>query len=118
MQLMEQGKIDLDTDINTYLKSVKIPANYPEPIPMRHLMTHTAGFEEGGVGYQITTDPAKLPGSISETLDKHMPARVRPPGEISSYSNYGATLAGLIVEEVSGIPYDDYIKSTFSIRWI
>ncbi|WP_231578295.1 serine hydrolase domain-containing protein [Paenibacillus sp. FSL H7-0357] len=110
MQLMEQGKIDLDTDINTYLKSVKIPATYPEPITMRHLMTHTAGFEEGGVGYQITTDPAKLPGSISETLDKHMPARVRPPGEISSYSNYGATLAGLIVEEVSGIPYDDYIK--------
>ncbi|WP_438492073.1 serine hydrolase domain-containing protein [Paenibacillus sp. IHBB 3054] len=110
MQLMEQGKIDLDTDINTYLKSVKIPATYPEPITMRHLMTHTAGFEEGGVGYQITTDPAKLPGSISETLDKHMPARVRPPGEISSYSNYGATLAGLIVEEVSDIPYNDYIK--------
>ncbi|WP_081951033.1 serine hydrolase domain-containing protein [Paenibacillus sp. FSL H7-0737] len=110
MQLVEQGKIDLDTDINTYLKSVKIPATYPEPITMRHLMTHTAGFEEGGVGYQITTDPAKLPGSISETLNKHMLARVRPPGQISSYSNYGATLAGLIVEEVSGIPYNDYIK--------
>lgn len=110
MQLAEQGKIDLDTDINTYLKSVKIPATYPEPITMRHLMTHTAGFEEGGVGYQITTDPAKLPGSISETLNKHMLARVRPPGQISSYSNYGATLAGLIVEEVSGVPYNDYIK--------
>jgi len=110
MQLVEQGKIDLDTDINTYLKSVKIPATYPEPITMRHLMTHTAGFEEGGVGYQITTDPAKLPGSISETLNKHMLARVRPPGQISSYSNYGTTLAGLIVEEVSGVPYNDYIK--------
>lgn len=110
MQLVEQGRIDLDTDINIYLKSVKIPATYPEPITMRHLMTHTAGFEEGGVGYQITTDPAKLPGSISETLNKHMLARVRPPGQISSYSNYGATLAGLIVEEVSGVPYNDYIK--------
>jgi CubicO group peptidase (beta-lactamase class C family) len=110
MQLVEQGKINLDTDINTYLKSVKIPATYPEPITMRHLMTHTAGFEEGGVGYQITTDPAKLPGSISETLNKHMLSRVRPPGQISSYSNYGATLAGLIVEEVSGVPYNDYIK--------
>ncbi|WHY20200.1 serine hydrolase domain-containing protein [Paenibacillus sp. G2S3] len=110
MQLVEQGKIDLDTDINIYLKSVKIPATYPEPITMRHLMTHTAGFEEGGVGYQITTDPAKLPGSISETLNKHRLARVRPPGQISSYSNYGATLAGLIVEEVSGVPYNDYIK--------
>ncbi|WP_245648129.1 serine hydrolase domain-containing protein [Paenibacillus borealis] len=110
MQLVEQGKIDLDTDINTYLKSVKIPATYPEPITMRHLMTHTAGFEEGGVGYQITTDPAKLPGSIPETLNKHMLARVRPPGEMSSYSNYGATLAGMIVEDVSGLPYNDYIQ--------
>lgn len=50
MQLVEQGKIDLDTDINTYLKSVKIPATYLEPITMRHLMTYTAGFEEGGGG--------------------------------------------------------------------
>lgn len=110
MQLVEQGKIDLDTDINTYLKSVTIPASYPEPITMRHLMTHTAGFEEGGVGYQITIDPAKLPGSISETLNKHMLARVRPPGKMSAYSNYGATLAGMIVEDVSGIPYNDYIQ--------
>lgn len=110
MQLVEQGKIDLDTDVNNYLKTVKIPKTYSEPITMRHLMTHTAGFEEGGVGYQITTDPKKLPVSISETLAKHMPARVRPPGEMSSYSNYGAALAGLIVEEVSGIAYNDYIQ--------
>lgn len=110
MQLVEQGNLDLDTDVNTYLKTVKIPKTYPQPITLRHLMTHTAGFEEGGVGYQITTDPAKLPVSISETLAKHMPALVRPPGEMMSYSNYGATLAGLIVEEVSGIAYNDYIQ--------
>ncbi|ASA23323.1 serine hydrolase domain-containing protein [Paenibacillus donghaensis] len=110
MQLVEQGKLDLDADINTYLKTVKIPKTYPQPITMRHLMTHTAGFEEGGVGYQITTDPKKLPGSISETLAKHMPARVRPPGEMMAYSNYGASLAGLIVEEVSGIAYNDFIQ--------
>jgi len=110
MQLVEQGKISLDTDINTYLKTVKIPDTYPEPITMRHLMTHTAGFEDGGVGYQITTDPAKLPVSISETLNKHMPARVMPAGEMVAYSNYGTALAGLIVEEVSGLAYNDYIQ--------
>ncbi|OXM17499.1 hypothetical protein CGZ75_05910 [Paenibacillus herberti] len=110
MQLVEQGKLDLDTDVNTYLKSLQIPNTYPQPITMRQLMTHTAGFEEGGVGYQITTDPKKLPISIADTLAKHIPARVRPPGEMASYSNYGASLAGLIVEEVSGIPYDDYIE--------
>ncbi|WP_172196775.1 serine hydrolase domain-containing protein [Saccharibacillus qingshengii] len=110
MQLVEQGKIDLDADINTYLTSMQIPDTYPEPITMRHLMTHTAGFEEGGVGYQITTDPAALPGSISDTLSSHRLARIRPPGEMSAYSNYGAALAGLIVEEVSGMSYDDYIQ--------
>ncbi|RJX41780.1 class A beta-lactamase-related serine hydrolase [Paenibacillus pinisoli] len=110
MQLVEQGKIDLDKDINTYLKEVRIPATYEEPITMRHLMTHTAGFEDGGVGYQITTDPAKLPVSIAETLTRHMPARVMPPGEMIAYSNYGTALAGLIVEDVSGIAYNDYIQ--------
>ncbi|MEC0228249.1 serine hydrolase domain-containing protein [Paenibacillus alba] len=110
MQLVEQGRLDLDTDVNTYLKTLRIPDTFPEPITLRHLLTHTAGFEEGGVGYQITTDPQKLPVSISETLSKHMMARVKPPGEIASYSNYGASLAGLIVEEVSGTPYNDYIK--------
>ncbi|WP_018758537.1 serine hydrolase domain-containing protein [Paenibacillus terrigena] len=111
MQLVEQGKLDLDTDVNTYLKTVKIPKTYPQPVTMRHLMTHTAGFEEGGIGYQITTDPKKLPVSISDTLAKHMPARVRPPGEMMSYSNYGTALAGLIVEEVSGLSYNDYIQN-------
>ncbi len=110
MQLAEQGKINLDTNINTYLKTLKIPDTYSEPITMRHLMTHTAGFEGGGVGYQITTDPEKLPVSISETLGRHMPARVKPPGEMSAYSNYGTALAGLIVEEVSGLAYNDYIQ--------
>ncbi|BBH22446.1 FmtA-like protein [Paenibacillus baekrokdamisoli] len=110
MQLVEQGKLDLDTDVNKYLKTVKIPDTYKQPITLRHLLTHTAGFEEGGVGYQITTDPKKLPVSISDTLSKHMLARIRPPGEKVSYSNYGASLAGLIVEEVSGVPYDDYIQ--------
>ncbi|GAA3406078.1 serine hydrolase domain-containing protein [Paenibacillus hodogayensis] len=111
MQLVEQGKIDLDADVNTYLKTLTIPQTYPQPITMRHLMTHTAGFEEGGVGYQITTDSQKLPGSISDTLAKHMLKRVRPPGEMAAYSNYGASLAGLIVEEVSGLSYNDYVQT-------
>lgn len=111
MQLVEQGKLDLDTDVNTYLKSVKIPDTFLKPITLRDLMTHTAGFEEGGMGYQITTDEKELPGSISETLTEHILARVRPPAEVASYSNYGAALAGLIVEEVSGMPYNDYIQN-------
>lgn len=113
MQLVEAGKIDLDADVNTYLTSLKLPATFKKPITMRHLMTHTAGFEEGGVGYQITLDETTLPASISETLKKHELARIRPPGEAPSYSNYGAALAGLIIEDITGQSYGDYLTQIF-----
>lgn len=115
MQLVEQGRLDLDTDINTYLRTFQIPATYKQPITLRHLMTHTAGFEDGGIGYELTTDLKRAP-SIAQKLAMHMPARVRPPGEMASYSNYGAALAGLIVEQVSGIPYEDYIQKNIFAR--
>ena len=108
MQLVEQGKLDLDKDVNTYLKDVQIPATYDKPITLRHIMTHTSGFEEGFLGYLITNDPeTQIP--IKEAMQRHMPARVRPPGVMPSYSNYATALAGLIVEQVSGEPYNDYI---------
>ncbi|MGH8137779.1 MAG: serine hydrolase domain-containing protein [Steroidobacteraceae bacterium] len=109
MQLVEQGKLDLDKDVNAYIKGFRIPDTYPQPITLRHIMTHTAGFEEGFLGYLIQSDPKKqVP--ISQALREHMPARVRPAGEMSSYSNYGAALAGLIVEQVSGTPFNEYIE--------
>ena len=109
MQLVQQGKLDLDTDVNTYLKGFRIPATYATPITLRNLMTHSPGFEDGGLGYLITSDSSRVQ-SIEETLKEHMPARVRPPGVLSSYSNYGAALAGLIVQDVSGVPFNEYIK--------
>ncbi|MGD0734409.1 MAG: serine hydrolase domain-containing protein [Terracidiphilus sp.] len=107
MQQVEAGKIDLDRDINDYL-DFKIPATYPKPITMRNLMTHTPGFEEA-VKDLIVTKGAK-PISIGEYLKTHMPQRVYPPGTTPAYSNYGATLAGYIVERVSGMPFDDYVE--------
>lgn len=107
MQQVEQGKIDLDRDINDYL-DFKIPATYPKPITMRNLMTHTPGLEEA-VKDLIVTKGAK-PVSIGDFLKTHMPQRVYPPGTTPAYSNYGATLAGYIVERVSGMPFDDYVE--------
>jgi CubicO group peptidase (beta-lactamase class C family) len=108
MQLVEQGKLDLDTDINTYL-DFKIPATYAKPITLRCLMTHTGGFEERIRDFFVR-DPAKiLP--LGEALRVGMPARVYPPGEVVSYSNYGAGLAGYIVQRVSGEPFDRYVEA-------
>jgi CubicO group peptidase (beta-lactamase class C family) len=107
MQLVEQGKLDLDADINDYL-DFRIPDTYPQPITLKHLMTHTSGFEERWLG-SVASDPSeRIPAR--EWLVSHMAARVHPPGDYAGYSNYNAMLAGYIVAQVSGQPYDQYIQ--------
>jgi CubicO group peptidase (beta-lactamase class C family) len=107
MQLVEQGKLDLDADVNRYL-DFKIPATYPQPITLRHIMTHTPGFEEDGRDL-ISDDSLHIYG-LGAWLSSHMPARVRPPGTYSSYSNYATALAGYVVQRVSGMSFDDYVE--------
>lgn len=106
MQLVEQGKLDLDADINAYL-DFRIPDTYPQPITLKHLMTHTSGFEDRHFGSAVS-DPGDLV-PVREWLVSHPWARVRPPG-VAGYSNYNAVLAGYIVARVSGKPYDQYIQ--------
>ncbi|WP_376696782.1 serine hydrolase domain-containing protein [Wenzhouxiangella sp. EGI_FJ10305] len=108
MQLVEQGELDLDTDVNEYLEEVEIPATFEEPITLRHIMTHTAGFEDGGMGYLIIEDPEKAV-PLKEAMQRYRQERVNPPGAQSAYSNYATALAGLIVANVSGQPFNDYI---------
>ncbi len=106
MQLVEQGKIDLDADVNRYL-DFKIPPYQGKPITMRNLMTHTPGFEEaikGGIRFSGTVPP------LSEVLKTLLPARVYAPGSTPAYSNYGAGVASYIVERVSGMPFAEYIE--------
>jgi CubicO group peptidase (beta-lactamase class C family) len=107
MQLVEQGKLNLDTDVNKYL-DFKIPDTYPQPITLRHIMTHTPGFEEDGRDLIIEDSTKLIP--LGRWLATHIPGRVRPPGTYASYSNYATALAGYIVQRVSGESYDDYIE--------
>ena len=109
MQLVEQGKLDLSKDVNTYLKSMRVPATFPEPISLAHLMAHTAGFEDSVVGLFANSADRLRP--LQEILSEGLPARVRPPGLLASYSNHGTALAGLIVQDVSGIPWESYVES-------
>ncbi len=108
MQLVGAGKLDLHADVNRYLTGFRIPATYPQPITLLDLMDHTSGFED----YTIATagrTAADVP-PLGDYLASHMPARIRPPGLISAYSNYGAGLAGYIVAQVSGEPYEQYVR--------
>jgi CubicO group peptidase (beta-lactamase class C family) len=105
MQLRDAGLVDLDADVGQYL-DFPIPDTYPEPITLRHLLTHTAGFEDRAYG--LFGPLSGLPRG--ESMRRALPARVRPPGTFASYSNYGSALAGYIVERVSGLPWETYIE--------
>ena len=106
MQQVEAGKIDLDADVNQYL-DFKIPPYDGKPITMRNLMTHSPGFSDAAKDL-IFSDPKALK-SLGATLRNSAPPRISPPGTTPAYSNYGAALAGYILERVSGEPFTDYI---------
>lgn len=108
MQLVEQGKLDLDTDVNVYLKDFQVPATFERPITLRHLLTHTPGFDDSFLnGSERLSDPM-LP--LGPYLARFLPPRVMEPGKVLSYSNHGVALAGHIVEAVSGEPFRDYVR--------
>ena len=106
MQLRDAGKLDLDANVNQYL-DFTIPERFGQPITLRHLMTHTPGFEDRLFG----VFGAMPRGGRTDWLARNVPARMWPPGKYAAYSNYGTTLAGYIVERVSGIPWEDYVEA-------
>jgi CubicO group peptidase (beta-lactamase class C family) len=104
MQQVEEGKLDLDTDVREYI-DFDIPDTFDAPITLTHLLTHTPGFEDRGLGLFGETDLSRR-----DYLATNVPARVRPPGTLAAYSNYGTALAGHIVERVSGLTWEEYIQ--------
>lgn len=108
LQLVEDGILDLDTDINAYLTSFKIPETYEEPITLRHLLTHSAGFEEASFSTVFFSPSYAEPMEV--LLADFIPDRIHSPGAITSYSNYGFALAGYIVQEMSGINFEQYVE--------
>ncbi len=109
MQLVEQGRLDLDADVNATLRQFRVPATFPQAITLHHLLTHTAGFEDRSIGY--LPRPGDLAQPLDRTLARQLPARVFPPGRVASYSNHGYGLAGHLVEVASGQAFADYLES-------
>jgi CubicO group peptidase (beta-lactamase class C family) len=108
MQLVEQGKLDLDHDVNEYL-DFNIPPRSDGPITLRDIMTHTPGFEEQ-IKELIVSDPKRLV-PLKVYAEQKTPVRIFKAGSTPAYSNYATALAGYIVERVSGQPFDDYIDA-------
>ena len=106
MQLVQQGKLNLDQDVNTYL-DFTIPPAFGKPITLRNIMTHTPGFEETIKELLVADAAAMRP--LNEYLREHIPARIFPPGVTPAYSNYATSVAGYIVQRVSGKPFEQYV---------
>jgi CubicO group peptidase (beta-lactamase class C family) len=108
MQMVEQGKLDLNADINQYLTYFKIPNTFPQPITTVHLLTHAPGFEDSALAMGVKKYE-DIP-AVRDFLKNRIPARVIPPGKLSAYSNYGCTLGGYLVEVLSGTPFNRHVE--------
>jgi CubicO group peptidase (beta-lactamase class C family) len=107
MQMVEQGKLDLDTDVNKYL-DFQIPPRDGKPITLRNIMTHTAGFEEQLK--DLIGDASKPVTPFPDLIKRWVPERIYAPGSTPAYSNYATAVAGYMVARASGMPFDDYIE--------
>ncbi|WP_232700698.1 serine hydrolase domain-containing protein [Halobacterium wangiae] len=110
MQAVERGDLDVDVDVNQYLDAIPIPETYPEPVTLDHLATHTAGFEDRARGTFAAGPGAIAP--LETVLREEQPARVRPPGRLPAYSNYGAALAGHLAATADGTTFESCIEQS------
>ncbi len=110
MQLKEAGLLDLDADIRGYLPAGFLSnLHYEAPVTMKHLMSHTAGFEE--MFLDTRQSSISMIPSLGDALQRHMPDQVYEPGTVTSQSDWGAALAGYVIEQVSGMDYADYVHA-------
>jgi CubicO group peptidase (beta-lactamase class C family) len=107
MQLSERGQLDLNADINTYLTRFQVTSPDGKPVNAAHLLTHTSGLEENYLGMHVHTPQELAP--LGDFLARHLPPITSPPGTIISYNDHGYTLAGYLVEEIAGQPFEQYI---------
>lgn len=110
MQQVEQGKLNLDTDVNQYL-DYKIPQTFGKPTTLRDIMTHRSGLEETIKDLFVGQEKDLTP--MAKYLPSHLPAQIFAPGTVPAYSNYATTAAAYIVQRVSGQDFYDYVDEHF-----
>ncbi len=107
MQLWEEGKLNLDVDINNYLKTFQLDYKFNDSITVRNLLTHSAGFDDHNIGWIVETTEEVVP--LAQYLKKRMSPQIRPAGTCITYTNHAYGLLALVVEEVSGLPFYEYV---------
>ncbi len=109
LQLAEDGALDLRGDLNHYFDRIQIGSDWDQPVSAHHLLTHSSGFDINRLDYAETSRHALMP--IQEYLIQALPRRLREPGRFANYDNYGYTMAGYLVQKLSGHSYPDYVRT-------
>ena len=105
LQLVEDGRADLDTDVNRYLKRLQVPPAGMPPLTLRHLLSHTGGLDELPGRQFDGREPQDLSTFLRDRIKRY-----RAPGELTAYSTYGILLAALVLEDLAGERYDAYLR--------
>ncbi len=108
LNAVEKGLLELDKDINHYFENGIVKNGSFQPITLRHLLTHTPGFDDFYIGKSARTRDEAI--SLAEVIEAFMPKRRFEPGEIASYSNFGVALAGYVLEHVDGRSFPTILK--------
>ncbi|MEM7151995.1 MAG: serine hydrolase [Myxococcota bacterium] len=104
-QLEDDRRLDVDAPVDDYLPGYGLPPRFDSPATLRHLLSHSSGIINNNVGRVSRDAPAQ---SFADFLAETMPPALRPPGVAIVYSNHGNALAGLVVEQVTGVPFADH----------
>ena len=107
LSLVDEGRLDLDADVNVWFDPPLFPDRYDRPVTLRHLLTHTPGLDDFSIGKSVRTREELPP--LGESVRELLPGQILPPGEVMSYSNYGVMLAGYLVERAGGAGFNEVV---------
>lgn len=110
MQVVDRDRIAPDAPVDDHLEAVDIPQTYDEPITLKHLATHTPGFEVRGQGDSVRNPKYVRP--LAESVSTDVPARVRPPGELPQYTNYAAALTGQLISDITDQRFGSFVAES------
>ncbi len=114
MRLVEQGKVELDTPVNRYLKRWQIQSNLfnPEKVTIRRLLSHTAGLTASG--FSDYSQRRRLPSLVEMLAGENQTdgpvVLFQQPGQGFQYSGGGYVLLQMIIEDVTGQPFAQFMR--------
>ncbi|HLA06443.1 MAG TPA: serine hydrolase domain-containing protein [Anaerolineales bacterium] len=113
LQLNERGQINLHEDVRPYFKNFPLKTNFDEPLTFANLLTHTDGFEARMIGGAALNEEDLLP--LGDLLETYAPTQIYPPGQYMTYGDYAANLGGYLTQEISGMPFEQYMSENIFV---